>query len=59
MVMGEVDIGLMQSSLSRNPGDLGRLLGFMSMVMREVDRGLRPVTFLHITMVDYTFSIQG
>ena len=32
---------------------------FMFVVIREVEIGLRPATFLHITMVDYTFSTQG
>ena len=41
-----------------NSGELHRYLGFIFMVMREVDIGLRPANFLHITMVDYPLSTQ-
>ena len=57
MVMGEEDLGLIPPSLSLIIQDsFLDCLVFLFMVEREGDIGLRPATFLHITMVYYTLS---
>ena len=60
MVMGEVDIGLIPAPL---PPIIQVCLVnhwvFLVMAMIELDIGLRPANFLHITMVKYTLSAQG
>ena len=57
MVMGELDIGLRPAPLA--PIIQVGLLDhwdFLFIFMREVDTGIRPDNFLHITMVDYKFQ---
>ena len=39
-------------STSHNSGDIFRSSGFIDMLMTEVDIGIIPSSFLHITMVD-------
>ena len=60
IVMGDVDIGIILASI--HPKIHVILVDcqvFLFMVIGEVYIGLRPSTFLHTTILDYTFSTQG
>ena len=60
MFMGEVDIGFRTPP----PPPIIKAMFldywvFIFMITREVDIGLRPANFLHITIVGYTLSTQS
>ena len=59
IVVGELDIGIRISPLRTIiQVSLVYPWGFIVMVITEVEIGLRPSNFLHITMVEYTFLAQ-
>ena len=60
MVMVELDIGIIPAPIP--PIIKVSLVDHCFLivtVMIEVDIGLRPDNFIHFTMLDYTFLIQG